>query len=82
MYSKEKEISELQQTNEDNALEIVSLQKKIRELEASIREMGEDLENEINARSKVCHDVYILILVYQKMVQMRWYIIYGFNFTH
>jgi len=53
--SKEKEISQLQQNADENGAEIAALQKRVRELEAKIEELEEDLENERNARTRVRH---------------------------
>ena len=52
-FSKEKEIANLQQKVEEDASEAAALQKKIRELEAKISELEEDLENEKMARQRV-----------------------------
>ena len=54
VFSKDKEIAGLLQKVEEDASEVASLQKKIRELEAKISELEEDLENERNARTRVC----------------------------
>ena len=55
LYScrKEKEIGALQQNMEDQAAEIAALQRRVRELEAKIEELEEDLENERNNRNRV-----------------------------
>jgi peptidoglycan hydrolase CwlO-like protein len=50
---KEKEIGALQQNIEEQASEIAALQRKVRELEAKIEELEEDLENERNNRNRV-----------------------------
>lgn len=52
-FSKEKEIAGLQQNVDDQAAEIAALQKRVRELEARIEELEEDLENERNSRNRV-----------------------------
>ncbi len=41
------------QITDENASEIASLQRKVRELEARIEELDEDLDSERNARSRV-----------------------------
>lgn len=51
--SKEHEIASLQQKGEDDANEIAALQRRIRELEAKIQELDEDLENEKKLRHRV-----------------------------
>lgn len=51
--SKEKEITGLQQTIEEDQTTIASLQRRIRELEAKIEELEEDLENERSMRKRV-----------------------------
>lgn len=53
--SKEREIGQLQQKAEEDQSVIATLQKKIRELEARIEELEEDLENERSLRSRVSH---------------------------
>lgn len=50
---KEKEIGTLQQGMEEQAAEIAALQRRVRELEAKIEELEEDLENERNNRNRV-----------------------------
>ena len=51
--SKDRDIVVLQQKGEDDANEIASLQRRIRELEAKIEELDEDLENEKRLRQRV-----------------------------
>ena len=51
--SKEKEITGLQQTIEEDQTNIAALQRRIRELEAKIEELEEDLENERALRKRV-----------------------------
>ena len=53
LYSKEKDSNALQQYVDEQASEIASLQRKVRELEARIEELEEDLESERNAKSRV-----------------------------
>lgn len=53
--SKEKEITGLQQTIEEDQTNIAALQRRIRELEAKIEELEEDLENERALRKRVRH---------------------------
>ena len=43
----------MQQNVDEQASEIASLQRKVRELEARIEELEEDLESERNAKSRV-----------------------------
>ena len=52
-FSKEKEIQGLQQNVDDQASEIAALQRRVRELEAKIEELEEDLENERNNKNRV-----------------------------
>ena len=52
-FSKDREVGSLQQKGEDDANTIATLQRKIRELEARIEEMEEDLENEKKLRTRV-----------------------------
>ena len=47
---------------EEDASEVAALQKKIRELEAKISELEEDLENEKMARSRVCMEERCLLI--------------------
>lgn len=51
---KSQEISGLQQSLEDEANNVAALQKKIRELEARIEELEEELEAEKAFRKRVC----------------------------
>ena len=51
--SKEKDIGALQQSMDEQASEIASLQRRVRELEARIEELEEDLESERNNKSRV-----------------------------
>lgn len=53
LFSKEKEIGGLQQNVEDQASEIAALQRKVRELEARIEELEEDLDSERNSKNRV-----------------------------
>lgn len=52
--SKDQEILGLQQKIEDDANEVATLQRRIRELEAKIEELEEDLQNEKRLRTRVC----------------------------
>lgn len=54
MCSKDKEISALTQKGEEDAATIAGLQKRVKELEARIEELEEDLENERALRTRVC----------------------------
>ena len=51
--SKDREIATLQQKGEDDANEIAALQRRIRDLEAKIEELEEDLQNEKKFRTRV-----------------------------
>ena len=51
--SKDKEIAALNQRSEDQQSEMAALQRKIRELQARIEELEEELENEKALRSRV-----------------------------
>ena len=51
--SKDHEIIGLQQKAEEDANEIATLQRRIRELEAKIEELEEDLQNEKRLRTRV-----------------------------
>lgn len=52
-FSKDKEIAALNQRSEDQQTEIAALQRKIRELQARIEELEEELESEKALRSRV-----------------------------
>ncbi len=43
----------MQQSMDDQAAEIAALQRKVRELEAKLEELEEDLENERNNKARV-----------------------------
>ena len=51
--SKEKEIANMQLKSDEDAATISSLQKKIRELQARIEELEEDLESERATKNRV-----------------------------
>ena len=51
--SKDREITTLQQKGEDDANEIAALLRRIRDLEAKVQELDEDLENERRLRQRV-----------------------------
>lgn len=55
LSSKDQEIVGLQQKGEEDANEIATLQRRIRELEAKIEELEEDLQNEKRLRTRVCN---------------------------
>lgn len=56
--SKDHEIVGLQQKVEDDANEIATLQRRIRELEAKIEELEEDLQNEKRLRTRVRNQLF------------------------
>lgn len=65
--SKEKEIAAMLQKGDEDAATISSLQKKIRELEAKVEELEEDLESERAIRKRVSI-YFILGMVGQRLL--------------